>query len=463
MADEQAEGSSVIPGASVEFRDGPSVDKKTHQLSKLRQNDALYDPVRKHATGEEFDTRKPYLLRMSYGDGGTKKLQVKPLGDVANFHEYEDLIAHVVLGETSETSIEPVVLLIDSPKDMLRSLQKKDPRKSLYPNLQSLVEYGCIKVMKPGPGFSEACYHDRLIHYRGWFREAPFALFKKDNEVLTKATYNLPLNLPIHWAGLRPTESLGRHDYNQPTVAQLEEIKYIETPGVLALFRQTDDDYLKSHFQEVIYRWWDSPNESFVMQQLANRVQSALISEDTAATLFDITLRELHKIILSDRCDVLGKFDQYLGEIDRDMADDYVVRPRLKEWREEMAKWRPYLHDTHAHEYPYRRLLRYAELQADRCPSWARGLNNNMDFVDQVEELAVTRKAVLEHCESTFTMLMTTMSLIESEKAINEAEQVTKLTQLAFFFIPLTFVAGIYGMNLAVCISKSALRLANDA
>lgn len=42
------------------------------------------------------------------------------------------------------------------------------------------------------------------------------------------------------------------------------------------------------------------------------------------------------------------------------------------------------------------------------------------------------------------------MSLIESKKAITQAEQVTKLTQLAFFFIPLTFVAGLFGMNVRV-------------
>ncbi|KAK8430672.1 hypothetical protein IWX49DRAFT_555881 [Phyllosticta citricarpa] len=54
----------------------------------------------------------------------------------------------------------------------------------------------------------------------------------------------------------------------------------------------------------------------------------------------------------------------------------------------------------------------------------------------------------LRHCESTFSAFIGTMSINESTRAIREAKEVTKSTQLATFFIPLTFVAGIFGMNL---------------
>ncbi len=42
------------------------------------------------------------------------------------------------------------------------------------------------------------------------------------------------------------------------------------------------------------------------------------------------------------------------------------------------------------------------------------------------------------------------MSIIESQKAISEAETVSKLTALAFFFVPLSFIASVFGMNLVV-------------
>ncbi|RPA80922.1 hypothetical protein BJ508DRAFT_327014 [Ascobolus immersus RN42] len=44
-------------------------------------------------------------------------------------------------------------------------------------------------------------------------------------------------------------------------------------------------------------------------------------------------------------------------------------------------------------------------------------------------------------------MLMSTLSIIESQKAIDEAESVTKLTEMAFFFLPLGFSASIFGMQ----------------
>ncbi|KAK7616462.1 hypothetical protein IWX50DRAFT_407774 [Phyllosticta citricarpa] len=41
-----------------------------------------------------------------------------------------------------------------------------------------------------------------------------------------------------------------------------------------------------------------------------------------------------------------------------------------------------------------------------------------------------------------------TMSILESDRAIIQAEEVTTLTRLAFFFIQLTYASGIFGMNI---------------
>lgn len=140
------------------------------------------------------------------------------------------------------------------------------------------------------------------------------------------------------------------------------------------------------------------------------------------------------------------------------MAKDSVVCPAIRVWRELMGHWRPHLHEIYSLESQYARMLQSAEtdsqddkLNLDRSTLWSRDKQTQRKFADLLDDLKSDRQTVLHHCESTFTMLMATMSLMESEKAINEAEEVTKLTELAFFFIPLTFVAGIYGMNLGVC------------
>lgn len=51
------------------------------------------------------------------------------------------------------------------------------------------------------------------------------------------------------------------------------------------------------------------------------------------------------------------------------------------------------------------------------------------------------------------------MSMVESQKAIAKAETVSKLTALAFFFIPLSFIASPFGVNFVV--SRSLWLLAD--
>jgi Mg2+ and Co2+ transporter CorA len=43
--------------------------------------------------------------------------------------------------------------------------------------------------------------------------------------------------------------------------------------------------------------------------------------------------------------------------------------------------------------------------------------------------------------------LLSTMSILESQKSIEQSEQVNKLTRLAFVYIPLSFISSVFGMN----------------
>lgn len=56
-------------------------------------------------------------------------------------------------------------------------------------------------------------------------------------------------------------------------------------------------------------------------------------------------------------------------------------------------------------------------------------------------------KSLAADFESGMSMLMNTAMIAESQKAIEQAKRVTKLTSLAFFFIPLSFSSSMFGMN----------------
>ena len=52
-------------------------------------------------------------------------------------------------------------------------------------------------------------------------------------------------------------------------------------------------------------------------------------------------------------------------------------------------------------------------------------------------------------CEGSSRTLVSAMQLLEAKKGIDQAKQVHDLTRLAFIFIPLTFVSGVFGMNVS--------------
>jgi Mg2+ and Co2+ transporter CorA len=56
-------------------------------------------------------------------------------------------------------------------------------------------------------------------------------------------------------------------------------------------------------------------------------------------------------------------------------------------------------------------------------------------------------EAVLQDCSQGISLAAHRASIKESEKAIAEARDVTKLTRLATLFIPLTCVRSVFGMN----------------
>lgn len=52
-----------------------------------------------------------------------------------------------------------------------------------------------------------------------------------------------------------------------------------------------------------------------------------------------------------------------------------------------------------------------------------------------------------EHCASTVTILMTEASQRQTQTTIEQTNRISRLSILAYIFIPLTFASGFYGMN----------------
>ena len=93
---------------------------------------------------------------------------------------------------------------------------------------------------------------------------------------------------------------------------------------------------------------------------------------------------------------------------------------------------------------------RLAENPADNAQQQAARwlLKNYQHLLSRAERLSA-------QCQAQMALLMNQAMIAESNKAIKQAQEVTKLTRLAFFFIPLSFTASVCGMNLQPFISSA--------
>jgi len=154
-------------------------------------------------------------------------------------------------------------------------------------------------------------------------------------------------------------------------------------------------------------------------------------------------------IMTTSTAEVLSSLHDALDEIDLSLSQDDVLRSYLPVWRERFGLWRQDLLHSLA---SIQKMLQTLD-QHKSCPTC--GPHSSSSSISKRDELGLGElKAdvddTLARVNSTFQVIMSTMSIVESQKAIIEAETVSHLTALAFFFIPLTFVASIFSMNLVV-------------
>jgi Mg2+ and Co2+ transporter CorA len=170
-------------------------------------------------------------------------------------------------------------------------------------------------------------------------------------------------------------------------------------------------------------------------------------------------LNIITKMILDDTVTVLSRLNEALDEMDLSMADDEILRKSLRDWRNRFGRWRKGLLRQRASLAYVRRVLGLystsssSQFGAGKSSSTPSRQNTENELLSLEDELEATQKRI----DGTFQALMSTMSIIESQEAIAQAETVSKLTYLAFFFIPPTFVTGIFGMNIVASYFPSLL------
>lgn len=154
------------------------------------------------------------------------------------------------------------------------------------------------------------------------------------------------------------------------------------------------------------------------------------------------------RIMVTNATEVLDSLHAALDNIDLSLSQDDVLRSSLHIWRERFGLWRQDLLHSRVSASDMLKTFEQQKL----CPTCAPQPSSSIKPKYEVElaGLIADFDETLARLNSTFQAVMSTMSIVESQKAISEAETVSKLTALAFFFIPLSFIASLFGMNLVV-------------
>ncbi|KAH6853205.1 hypothetical protein B0I37DRAFT_409397 [Chaetomium sp. MPI-CAGE-AT-0009] len=178
-------------------------------------------------------------------------------------------------------------------------------------------------------------------------------------------------------------------------------------------------------------------DDSSYLEKFISKIQTADMVPHRNTTVEALTTT-IMEIVVEDQRKLLASISKALDDIELSMSKDANTP---QSWRDFPPRWRN--HFFHQSETIAYFLSRVPEFSAT-SPS----TSCTPALIRALERAQRQLEAAMRRLEGTYQVLMSSMSILESERAIEQAEVVTTLTNLAFFFIPLTFVSGLFGMNL---------------
>ena len=158
-----------------------------------------------------------------------------------------------------------------------------------------------------------------------------------------------------------------------------------------------------------------------------------------------IHLEFLFAIIQNDTMNTLRHMDIALQDIGQLILDDTLIQQRLLHWRLLLERFETELQQL---EVSLRGFANFIDIYRVPRGSDNEQLDERTPSVEKLLEQGVSQiRSLRQRTNRSHKSLMANMSIVESKRGIAEAESVTKLTELAFFFIPLTFSASIFSMQ----------------
>jgi len=173
-------------------------------------------------------------------------------------------------------------------------------------------------------------------------------------------------------------------------------------------------------------------------ERFIHKITTMSVCHRVECDIADAVNNALLEIILEDELAVLAMINESLDLINLSMGSDDILSITVDVWRDRFGRWRNLLyHAKNSTEY----IATVGRAQT------AEGIGTLRDGLESLQRCI---RSTAERIDSTFEAFGLTMSIVESRRAIRQAETVAKLTRLAFFFVPPTLITGVFGANLNV-------------
>lgn len=154
-------------------------------------------------------------------------------------------------------------------------------------------------------------------------------------------------------------------------------------------------------------------------------------------TPLDLQLLAVFHVVRLDTVVFLEHIDRVLDQITAGSRDERMMQEQLGYWRTLLGRFQS---ELPALDKSIRGFFMFPYQDLDGEPP--------QELMAALSKLQADTTARADKCESLQQALRADMSLLESKRGIEEAESVSRLTELAFLFIPITFAASLFSMQL---------------
>ena len=192
---------------------------------------------------------------------------------------------------------------------------------------------------------------------------------------------------------------------------------------------------------------------SYLCLALQSENSSQILSTACPNRRFHLISVLLH-FALTDWHGVFQSLNEVLDKIDSEISINLVLQEGINGWRHILGAWRKQLINDKGRINSTLQIIEAFDVNdciCDAATGSERKYGQMKDIValqKSYGELLTRLTSLIERIERTFAAIMSSMSILESQRAISQAESVNRLTELAFIFIPLSFGNSIFGMQI---------------